>query len=274
MRDYNISFLNKLWNKKKPKHSKCTFVWIPFVVLVMIFMVSAWGWPFLKLICTSKDLTGQVVALIIIIVSLVGVCLSLVSLFKIFKDSSVFVDNSEYFSGRNLRTYYTTIPSQQLALQIDSEIKYSSYLYTDAQSLSDSGEYDDHILNAKLILLKDFLLVLPNDSLCHVIPVKDIAWVGPLKIKEEIDDGDEEKTLSYVCVFARDIVLYVDRNVEEAKSISEALLAKIPNSIVSRKAYFEKEFLQIFNEYSLTQKLENMYVFDKDKYLKLIENCY
>ena len=38
-----------------------------------------------------------------------------------------------------------------------------------------NGEYDDYILNAKLILLKDFLLVLPNDYLCHVIPVKEIA---------------------------------------------------------------------------------------------------
>ena len=74
--------------------------------------------------------------------------------------------------------------------------------------------------------IKGLLLVLPNDYLCHVIPVKDIAWVGPLKSKKKLM-MEMKKRHYLMSVFLQEILFYMLIEMLKNKSISRSIISKI-----------------------------------------------
>jgi hypothetical protein len=126
-------------------------------------------------------------------------------------------------------------------------------------------------LNANLVLLRKFLIVIEANGLCHVLPTKEINWIGSIIAKESINNNNKDQVSNYICIFARDTVLYVKSDKKMAKRVCDILSNKISNFILDRKTFCENELLQNLNDSDPTEKLGNLFILDRESYIKIME---
>lgn len=159
---------------------------------------------------------------------------------------------------------------KQLAHEINNEINKKGMLYVYSKKDLKNKPLHKQFLNANLVLLRKFLVVIDTKGLCHVLPTKEINWIGSIKAKESINNNKDQFS-NYICIFARDTVLYVKSDKKMAKRACDILSKKISNFILDRKTFYDNELLQNLNDSDPTEKLENLFILDRESYIKIME---
>jgi hypothetical protein len=180
------------------------------------------------------------------------------------------LENYEYKEGANIVPYYTTSSEQKIARIVNEAIKNKEYFYTDLDLFSDKeGKFN--LYKSNFILLRDYLLVLT--SKCHVIPIDEIAWIGPRKeVKEEyVRYGDKsyKNTNAYynLAVFTKEHVIEVRfESHKKAENIVLGLLKVIPENIAARRKMVGSFFKENYSDYQLSSELYELYEHDKTRY--------
>jgi hypothetical protein len=107
--------------------------------------------------------------------------------YKIVQQS--YPSKEPYYDGVNVIPHYLSISKEELAKHINSEIANGKYIYANSYNVN-NGENEYNLKTSQLILLEDLLLVLTGGGLDHywvnVIPVEEIAWIGPLETIQKI----------------------------------------------------------------------------------------
>ena len=133
-------------------------------------------------ISTYKVFTSDYVIPKKIIILFVTFFLGPVFAYKIIQHS--FPSKEPYYDGVNVIPHYLPFSKEELAKYINSEIENGKYLYANSYSI-ENGENKYHLKKSNIILLEDLLLVIKGGGFdrywVNVIPIEEIAWIGPLE---------------------------------------------------------------------------------------------
>lgn len=246
----NQDFLKLLWNKFHNLYNTCIYLLFSIVCLLIIGLIIYNNFNEVELefysfyILLSLAFMGSTYLLIYLV---------------------------QYKDGINIKSYYLSMSKKQLAHEINNEINKKGMLYVYSKEDLKNKPLHKQFLNANLVLLRKFLIVIEANGLCHVLPTKEINWIGSIKAKESINNNNKDQVSNYICIFARDTVLYVKSDKKMAKRVCDILSNKISNFILDRKTFCENELLQNLNDSDPTEKLENLFILDRESYIKIME---
>ena len=117
----------------------------------------------------------------------------------------------------------------------------------------------------------DYLLVLT--SKCHVIPIDEIAWIGPRKETKVETRRHGSKTTKETVIEYSLIVFTKEHAIETRMSTQgrlnntiNGLLKAIPKNIQSRRKLLESTFVRNYSDYQISSELYYLYEHDKTRY--------
>ena len=178
--------------------------------------------------------------------------------------------DDEYEEGENVIPYYTSLSRQELAKIVNNEIKNKEYFYTDLDVFA-NNEQKSNLYESNFILLIDYLLVLT--SKCHVIPIDEIAWIGPRKETKVETRRHGSKTTKETVIEYSLIVFTKEHAIETRMSTQgrlnntiNGLLKAIPKNIQSRRKLLESTFVRNYSDYQISSELYYLYEHDKTRY--------
>jgi energy-coupling factor transporter transmembrane protein EcfT len=178
--------------------------------------------------------------------------------------------DDEYNEGENVIPYYTVLSRQELAKIVNDEIKNKEYFYTDLDVFA-NNEQKSNLYESNFILLRDYLLVLDNK--CHVIPIDEIAWIGPRK-KTKVETRRHGSKTSEKTVTEYSLIVFTKEHAIETRMKTQGrlnntingLLKAIPENIQSRRKLLESSFVRNYSDYQISSELYYLCERDKTKY--------
>jgi hypothetical protein len=198
--------------------------------------------------------------------------------------------------GINVIPYYLSIPKDRLAIQIESEIKKGKIVYADSNYKDGERVLLKALASSYFIILEDYLLMIPNDNYCHVFPLSEIVWIGPIKSTEMSDTlksmkraaskgivfssttvsyggkNDYNKDIYKVVVYTKDDVFGVNMSEKRSLFMADKLLNLIIKNSEKSRSYLKTALGETTDEFELSKRLETLFYNDSLLYKAIVNN--